>query len=163
MKKAKNEIKDAADDMVHQISGSRGRPPKSTIGTEVWYKPNETFSYFRELQDLVLKSSAAERADMAERALRVGKIKLIILAGVFVRPSLKIIAGDDIDMLIVGDDLDKKKMTHFLKSVEADVGREIQYVIMEKDEFQYRLSMFDRFIRKILDSPHEKILNKLDV
>lgn len=161
MKKLKNELDQPSQDNPQETKSKvrvSGAP-----SSDIWYKSNVDFSYFRELQDLVLKSSPGERADMAERALKVGKIKLIILSGVFVRPSLKIVSSDDIDMLIVGDDLDKKKITHFLKSVEADVGREIQYVIMEKEEFQYRLSMFDRFIRKILDSPHEKILNKLDI
>ena len=111
----------------------------------------------------MLRSSPGERADMLDKAMRVGKVKLIILCGVFVRTSLKSMPSDDIDILIVGDDLDKKKLTHFLKTVEADIGREIRYVIMERDEFEYRLSMFDRFIRKILDGPHEKLVSKIDI
>ena len=32
---------------------------------------------------------------------------------------------------------------------------------MEKDEFEYRYGMFDRFVRVLLEGPHEKLINKL--
>jgi hypothetical protein len=34
---------------------------------------------------------------------------------------------------------------------------------MEKEEFIYRHGMFDRFVRVLLEGPHEKIINKLGI
>ena len=52
-------------------------------------------------------------------------------------------------------------MRLFLRSLEAEVGREIRLSIMDKEEFEYRYGMFDRFVRVMLEGPHEKIINKL--
>ena len=52
---------------------------------------------------------------------------------------------------------------NFLKKLEAEIGKEITYSLMEKDEFSYRLSMFDRFVTIMLESPHEKLVNKLEI
>mgnify|MGYP001592748310 CR=1 FL=1 len=40
---------------------------------------------------------------------------------------------------------------------------EIRVGTMEKDEFKYRYEMFDRFLRVLLEGPHRKLINKLDM
>ncbi|MBI2674645.1 MAG: hypothetical protein HYX22_02840, partial [Candidatus Yanofskybacteria bacterium] len=65
------------------------------------------------------------------------------------------------DLFIVGDDISKNKLRAFLTALEAEVGKEIKFTLMDKEEFQYRYGMFDRFIRVLLEGPHEKIINKL--
>ncbi len=123
------------------------------------YILNNSFEFLYELRDLILKSSPAEKNSMVERINKLGRIKLAIISGIFINkenpdPGIA-------DLLIVGDDIDNRKVRNFLGSLEAEVGKEIKFTVMEKDEFQYRLSMFDRFIRVLLESPHEKLINKL--
>ena len=67
----------------------------------------------------------------------------------------------DVDLFIVADHINKNRLRSFLKSLEAEVGKEIRFGLMEKDEFQYRHGMFDRFVRVLLESPHDKLINKL--
>jgi len=66
-------------------------------------------------------------------------------------------------MLIVGSHLKKKKLSSLIKDLEAEVGKEIDYVIMSPEEFQYRFDMYDRFLKDILERPHEKLINKLKI
>ena len=61
----------------------------------------------------------------------------------------------------MGDDINKEKLRTFLKALEVEVGREIKLSIMDKEEFDYRFGMFDRFVRVLLEGPHEKIINKI--
>lgn len=136
---------------------------KLFVVEEDTYTLNKEFIYNNELEELVLKSSPSEKTDIVNKVNRLGKIKLVILAGVFMRESLKMTPKEEIDLLIVGDDVDSRKLTYFLKTLEAEVGRDVRFVVMEKDEFKYRLSMFDRFVHSILESPHEKIVNKLGI
>ena len=75
-------------------------------------------------------------------------------------PEIGVKAGVNVAN-IVGDDIDKAKLHNFLKSLEAEVGKEIKFGLMEKEEFEYRFGMFDRFVRVILEGPHEKLINKL--
>ena len=120
---------------------------------------NNSFEFLYELRDLVLKSSPAEKDNMIQKINKLGRIKLAVIAGIFMNkenpdPSV-------VDLLIVGDDIENKRLRPFLKSLEAEVGKEIKFSVMEKEEFQYRFAMFDRFIRVLFESPHEKLINKL--
>lgn len=137
------------------------KPAKKIIKTRPTprYVLNNTFEFLYELRDLVLKASPAEKDRMARHISGLGRIKLAIISGIFMNkehtdPAIA-------DLLIVGDDIEQRRLRSFLRSLEAEVGKEIKFAVMEKDEFQYRLSMFDRFIRVLLESPHEKIINKL--
>lgn len=123
------------------------------------YALNRDFEFIQELRDLILKSSPAEKEEITARLLRLGKIKLAVVAGVFLNKENQENAATD--LLIVSDDLDRKKFNVFLKYLEAETGGEVRFVVMEKDEFTYRLSMFDRFVRVLLEGPHEKLINRL--
>jgi len=122
---------------------------------------NPDFEFFYELRDLVLKSSPAEKSKMVERLNKIGRIKLAVISGIFInKENLDPLISD---LLVVGDDVDRRKLRAFLKATEAEAGKEIKFTVMDKDEFQYRLAMFDRFVRVLLESPHEKLINKLGI
>src|SRR3989338_3896629 len=125
------------------------------------YYLNRQFQYMDELMDLVLKSSPEEKEKMTEGLLKLGRVKLAIATGIFLnKVNAEAIATD---LFLVGDDISRRKLRSFLKSLEADVGKEVRYVVMEKEEFQYRMGMFDRFISVILEGPHEKLINRLGI
>lgn len=136
-----------------RTAASAPRPPA--------YVLNSDFGSFGELRDLILKSLPAEKNDMIEKINRLGKIKLAVISGVFInKENLDPLIAD---LLIVGDYIESRKLRSFLKSLEAEVGKEIKYSVMDKEEFQYRLAMFDRFVRVLLDGPHEKLINRLGI
>ena len=41
--------------------------------------------------------------------------------------------------------------------MEAEIGSELVYAIFDTKEFTYRLNMYDKLVRDILDFPHEVI------
>ncbi|MEK7589576.1 MAG: hypothetical protein AAB479_03080 [Patescibacteria group bacterium] len=126
---------------------------------------NPNFEFFQELRSLVLKSSPDERNRLAKKISVLGRVKLAIVSGIFLN-TMEDSALDTqpvADLFIVGDDINKRKLTNFLQSLEAEVGKEIKFGLMEREEFEYRFSMFDRFVRVLLEGPHEKIINKLEI
>lgn len=125
------------------------------------YTLNRDFEYLQELRDLVLKSSPSEKTHIFSRLQKIGKIKLAVITGIFLNKENN--ENIPTDLFIVSDDLDRRKFLAFLKYLEAEIGGEVRYVVMEKDEFQYRYSMFDRFVRVLLESPHEKLINRLGI
>jgi len=140
------------------------RPAVRSVGGSI-HKPtyalDTDFEFFYELKDLISKSSPAEKGQMVDKLNRVGRIKLAIASGVFInKENLDPLITD---LLIVGDDIDRRKLRTFLRSAEAEVGKEIRFTVMDKDEFQYRLAMFDRFVRVLLEGPHEKLINRLGI
>ena len=83
-------------------------------------------------------------------------MKLGIISGVFINnPKSKT------DLLIVGDNVSQAKMKHLLEDLEAEMGREVNYSLMDSSEFKYRANMFDKFIMEIFESPHELVVNKM--
>ncbi len=126
------------------------------------YTLNSSFEFFNELRDLILKSSPAEKDKMIKRISGLGRVRLAIMSGVFMTNKDSVDTIDsEVDLFIVGDDINKGKLHSFLKSLEAEVGKELRFGLMDKDEFEYRYGMFDRFVRVLLDGPHEKLINKL--
>jgi len=126
------------------------------------YGLNPAFDFFIELKELVLKPSPAETTRLAKRIDSLGRIRLAIVAGIFVsRPEERTYEAPA-DLFIVGDVIDKKKLNLFLKSLEADMGAEIRFAVMDPDEFRHRYEYFDRFLRVLLEGPHQKLINKME-
>lgn len=120
------------------------------------YFVNTQFYFYPELRNLILKSSPISEKKLMTRIKKLGKIKLAVLAGIFINSEKS--RGD---LLIVGDGISQKKADKFLENLEAEAGREIALVILETNEFKYRYNMFDRFLRDFLEYPHEILINKL--
>jgi len=128
---------------------------KEIIGG-LYFSVNPNFDFYAELQSLVLKSSPTSKEKMLKRLMKIGRIRLVLISGVFLNTE-----NYRVDLFLVGDDISHKKLMRFLADIEAEVGKEIEYAAMETKEFDYRFHMFDRFVRDILEKPHEKLLNKL--
>lgn len=124
----------------------------------IYYSVNEDFDFYEELKTLVLKSSPASKDMILEKLKKLGTLKLVVLGGIFLNSNNK-----RVDIFIVGDRIKKAPLETFLKYVEAEVGREMDYVVMDSKEFAYRLSMFDKFVMDLFDRPHEVLVDKLGV
>lgn len=122
------------------------------------YAVNSAFDFYKELRTLVLKSSPASKKKILKRIRGLGKINLAVLSGVFMNTDIA-----RVDLLIVGDSIKNSKLTSFFKDLEAEIGKEIDYVVLSTKDFKYRHDMFDRFIRDVLEKPHEKLINKLRI
>lgn len=116
-----------------------------------------SFPLLQELKHLVLSSSPISLRQLAETIKRTGRIKLITVSGVFLKADTRL------DLLVVGEHIKKGAFAKALRNIEAEIGKELAYAQLSTDEFKYRLGMYDRFIREVLEHPHEHIVNKLDV
>ena len=114
---------------------------------------NEKFPYTRPLQALLIETETLEREDLASKFKNVGKIKLLLAAGVFIQDE-----ESRIDLLIVGDNLKKKTIEDIVGRLEAELGTELDYAIFETEEFMYRVDMYDKLVCDILEFPHEKVI-----
>ncbi len=85
-------------------------------------------------------------------------MKLIVTAGIFIQDP-----ESRADLLVVGDSVKRAKLESVIKGVEAEVGKELRYAFFSTEEFRYRLSMYDKLVRDILDYPHRILLDKLGI
>jgi len=116
------------------------------------------FSLLLPLKKLVLNTAPIARRELLSKINKIGVIKFVALAGIFIQED-----NSRADVLIVGDKLKKPVLKRVLKEIEAAVGKELDYAVFTTDDFFYRLNIYDKFIRDILDYPHEKMVNKLGI
>jgi hypothetical protein len=119
---------------------------------------NPLFELYNELKLLLMKLPTESDKKLTEDIKRLGKVKLAIVSGFFLNNPLA-----RVDLLIVGDGLNRAKLSNFLSRLEHTTGRTIGYSIMNSEEFQYRMNMFDRFLRDILEFPHQKLINRMNI
>jgi hypothetical protein len=122
------------------------------------YVMNEMFLLLVPLKNLVLNAAPVDKAKMIRKISSAGRVKLVLLSGIFLQTD-----ESEIDMLIVGDAFKSAALERVLKSIEAEIGKELAYTVFSTKEFLYRKGMYDRFIISVLDCPHEKIVNKLEI
>lgn len=122
------------------------------------YFANKNLEIFPELQNLISKAAVASKREIANKVKSLGNIKLALVSGIFINNP-----NSRTDLLIVGDKVSVKKVNSFLSKIEADLGKSIHYTLMDTSEFKYRINMYDRFLRDILEFPHEKLINKVNI
>lgn len=122
------------------------------------YMLNGGFTYVRELSQLLLNSTLVKNSDIVRRIQRAGKIKFIALAGIFIQNP-----DSRLDLFVVGDHLKKSVLENAVRHIESEIGKELKYASFETEDFHYRLSMYDKLVRDVLDFPHDKILNRLNI
>jgi hypothetical protein len=57
----------------------------------------------------------------------------------------------DVDLLLVGS-VNKTQLKKFVKELETEEGRSLNYTTMSYEDFYYRLSIKDRFILDIINN-----------
>lgn len=119
---------------------------------------NELFPLIHPLKNLVVDSAPFSKERMVKSLKSAGKVKLILLSGIFLNSDSR-----KSDIVLVGDSVRKSNLEKILRKIEAELGQEIIYTLFDTKEFMYRFSMYDRFLRDILDNPHEKPLDKLGI
>lgn len=116
------------------------------------------FPYIEALKAFVSNINPFKHKDIVDRISKAGKIQLLIISGIFIKDP-----DSRVDLFIVGDNLRQGQLDNIIKTIESEIGKEIRYAVFETQEFNYRYTMFDKLIRDILDYPHEKIINKLNL
>jgi len=124
--------------------------------------PEKVFTPKEAAKILKVNASPVSREKMLKFFKNKGKIKLLVLGGVFAGDFAQNVAENRLDLLIVGE-LRRGTVERFVKKIEAEVGKELNWTLLASAEFDHRLSMHDRMLRDLLDYPHEFLINKLGI
>jgi hypothetical protein len=122
------------------------------------YALNEKFPYREPLKNLLTVASIQADESLAKKFSGVGKVKLVIAAGVFIQNW-----DSRVDLLIVGEELNLRRIESIIKTIESEIGKEISYSAFETQDFEYRMGIHDRLVRDILDYPHVTLLDRLGI
>lgn len=120
-----------------------------------YYLTNINFPFYQELERLVIKSDIFPQCSSLNNIKKVGDVKLVLTTGVFMNYS-----KGKLDLLLVVDSVSRVKLKNLIDHLEAEVGKELRYMVLSGEELTYRLNMLDRFLINIFKEPHEIIFNK---
>lgn len=128
----------------------------------LYYEINQNYPHFQALRQIFTEMGEdveiGKDADHTVKRFReIGSVQLVYLLGEFVRDP-----NTDIDVLIVGD-LNRTKLLHLIKELEAEEGRELNYATMTRQEFDYRRDINDRFLADILEAKKSVIVDEISV
>ncbi len=120
------------------------------------YVLNSDFGFLKNLKNLLISNEPLQHNDITRRIGKAGKIKLIIVSGVFIQ-------NDDarLDLLIVGDEMKDRTLKNTIATMESEIGKELRYSTLTSEDFKYRHGIGDRLIRDVLDLPHEVIVDRI--
>jgi len=120
------------------------------------YILNPDFEYLNALRNFLVNSTPLAQNDLAKRLTPVGALKLIVVAGVFIQDL-----DSRVDILLVGDNLNIRRLETIMRTIESEIGRELRYAVFPTKEFRYRLNVYDKLVRDVLDFPHQTIIDRL--
>ena len=117
---------------------------------------NAQFPFYVELKSLFSKSDIDSQSKIFQKLNAIGEVKLVLVSGVFLN-----YAKSKADMILVVNNVNRAKLKAAMTYLEAEIGRDIRFVLMSSEELQYRLNMMDRFLMEFLEHSHQEIVNKV--
>ena len=135
-----------------------------SANNRLYYEINQDYPHYKPLREIFadekLQSKAAssvEGNDWAKRLKPLGDVRLLIFSGSFVRGST-----NELDILIVGN-INSTQTKKFIKELEEDEGRSLNYTVMSYEDFYYRLSIKDKFVATVLAAKHTVIFDSENI
>lgn len=120
---------------------------KASSAQKKYFKLNEEFILYPELQALITKEQLLVEDNLFKAIKKLGDIQYLVLTGLFV--GLRDIIGTD--LLVVGN-VNKLRLDKLVKELEVKMNNEINYTVLTPTEFLYRKNINDYFIISILSN-----------
>lgn len=123
----------------------------------LYYEINQDYPHFKPLHQIFADSGisdavgVADANDWTKRLKPLGDVKVVILSGKLVHGSTS-----DVDIVVAGN-LNKTQVKKFIKELEEEENKSLNYSIMSYEDFYYRLSIKDRFVTTLLSTKHTVI------
>ncbi|MFA6171730.1 MAG: helix-turn-helix domain-containing protein [Patescibacteria group bacterium] len=119
-----------------------------------YYQINLDFVLLDELKNLIIHAQVLYEKDFTEKIKKAGLIKLLIFTGVFAGNG-----NSPVDILIVGK-VNKGKLNLLIGEMEKELEKELNFTVMDYNEFKYRRDITDVFLYNILEGKKMVIIDE---
>ena len=120
---------------------------KEPRGNRVYYSLRPEHSFFGDLVSMAAKTTGLGKA-MIENRNKIGRVSFVMFSGKFVRMKERR-REDDVDILVVGEVV-LPELASIIRAEESKRGKEINYTVMSREEFDFRKKRRDPFLTGIL-------------
>lgn len=128
---------------------------KEARGNRVYFWIREDYPYFGDLLSIVSKTSGLG-AEITNNKRKLGGVSFVMFSGKFAR-RIERKKEDEVDILVVGDVV-LPELASLIRMEESKRGKEINYTVMSRDEFDFRKKRRDPFLLGILAGSRVMIL-----
>ncbi|HLE16756.1 MAG TPA: hypothetical protein VI728_00560 [Syntrophales bacterium] len=128
---------------------------KEPRGNRVYYWVRPDYPLFGDLISMVSKSTGLGKA-IIENRNKVGKLIYVMFSGRFSRGKNRK-REEDVDILVVGEVV-LPELASIIRAEESKRGKEINYTVMSKEEFEFRKKRRDPFLLGILSGSRTMII-----
>lgn len=143
-----------------------------TSNNKVYYEVNQKYEYFAPLSELfggkapakskrgvkaAPKPEVMTTADEANDLRALGNIEAAALMGQFTRDEIS-----GVDILIIGE-VNNNAVQKYVSELEEQEGKELRYTVFSLDDFNYRLTIKDRFATNVLLSKKQILVDKVGI
>jgi hypothetical protein len=132
--------------------GSRSTKKRRVMGWAL----NQQYPYLAVLTTFLAETVSVSHADIRKRLKGIGSVRLMVLSGIFTGAKESIL-----DLMFVGDRLNEAAIAQQLRTIEAELGKEIRYAVLQTDDYLYRRRVRDKLVRDVLDYPHEALVDRI--
>ncbi len=147
---------------------SVGVVKSSTEDRKIYYQANQRFKYYLPLRVIFAGVKIGDDISIDKKISDIDKwqselsyiqneVELLVLFGVLADDP-----KSNIDMLLVGDNYGHK-LSEWASKIENKEGRELNYMILSMEDFYYRYTTQDTFIKGLFESSHKVIFDKEDL
>lgn len=132
---------------------SIGIVKSDSSNNRLYYEISQSYPYYEPLRQIFADPAFAngtvgDAGDWSKRLKQLGDVRVAIFAGSLVKGS-----NSEVDVLLAGN-INKTQVKKFIREVEEDEGRAINYTVMSYEDFYYRMSIHDRFVTTIISGKH---------
>lgn len=132
---------------------------KMTTKEVIIYKFNKNYLHTDKLSALVFDFENIDRKYILEKLKAIGgRPKLVILSGIFIGSK-----KSKTDIFCVIEGVKKSVAEKVAIELSSEIGKNLEVAILDLEEFNYRFKMYDKFVHGVMDSDHEKLLDKLKI
>ena len=120
-----------------------------------YYRLRTDFILYSEIKSLIVKSQILAGESFIKKLKAAGEPQFILLSGIFVNNP-----NSPTDVLIVAK-IEKEQLIKIINDLELDLGREVNFTVMDEEEFKYRQEVADVFLHGVLNSKKIILLDKI--
>lgn len=128
-------------------------------GNRLLYMVRKDFPLFNELLAMIYKEFGLGEK-LITNYKNIGDVKFCWLTKFYTKRIAK--TDKDVDLVLIGDDLNYDLLANIVKDAEKETGRQINYTVMGEQEFTVRKQRGDAFVMNLLLSSRVMLVGDED-
>ncbi len=119
---------------------------------------NKNFQELQALQTFLFETAPIDGKNLLGHLRKAGTLDFVAVAGVFVREF-----EQQLDVLVAMKKISQAKIETAIRTLEAEIGMEIRFAVMESENLLYRVGMNDKLTRDLFDYKHQILVDRIGV